>query len=136
MDNWSFKKIDTTKVYSLPAGYYYIGDICYVLDDDIYDNVFGGTGYKSGLYTSALGQFLVNGTYAGDGSYPGTDGFSYAVDAGVIGIVSKSLIATDSNLGKVYNFPTGVNVTMGDGLFTFESKETSFEINTRDDADE
>jgi hypothetical protein len=128
---WKFKKIDTNKVYSLPAGSYYIGDICYVLDDKIYHNIFGASGYSSGLYTSSLGQFLVSNTYAGDGSYPGTDGFTYAVDAGIIGIVSKSLVTTETNLGKIYNFPTGVEVTMDDGVFTFESEETSFQINTR-----
>lgn len=136
MENWKFEKISPIKVYSLPAGSYYIGDICYVLDDTIYDNIFGGTGYTSGLYTSDIGQFLVSGTYSGDGRYPGTDGFTYSVDAGIIGIVTKNLVSNETTLGNFYTFAKGVEVTMDDGIFTFDSEDITFEINTRDDADE
>ena len=135
MTNWKFKKIDSAKVYALPSGSYYIGDICYALNRTMYDKVFGGTGYSSGLYTSKKGQFLVSNTYEGDGSYDGTDGFSYSVDACVIGIVSQDLIEGKPHGGKVYNFPTGVNVTMDDGLFIFNSEEFKFQINTRDEDD-
>jgi len=133
MNNWKFEKINPKKVYSLPAGSYYIGDICYALDDEMYDNVFGGTGYSSGLYTSALGQFLVSNTYAGDGTYTGSDDVEYGVDAGVIGIVSQHLIEGEPHGGKLYDFLTGVDVTMEDGVFTFESDDFHLEINTRDD---
>jgi len=129
---WFFEKIDVDKIYSLPAGTYYIGDICYVLDDIIYDHTFGGHGYESGMYQSDLGQFLVSNTYAGDGCYRGSDGFDYAVDAGIIGIVSESLVHTKTTFGRMCTFPKAVTVRMYDGIFEFQSEGFQLEINTRD----
>jgi len=136
MDGWNFKKINAKKTYVLPAGTYYIGDICYVLADELYENVFGGTGYECGHYTSDQGQFLVDGTYAGDGSYRGSDGFEYAVDAGIIGIVSQTLLSKETDGGKIYEFATDVRVSMQNGIFIFESDEVSLEINTKDYAED
>lgn len=136
MDDWDFKKINPKKTYVLPAGTYYIGDICYVLADELYENVFGGTGYECGLYTSRKGQFLVGSTFAGDGAYCGSDEFDYAVDAGVIGIVSQTLLSKETNGGKIYDFPTEVHVTMQNGIFTFQSDSIYIEINTKDYAEE
>ena len=136
MEGWNFKKINPKKTYVLPAGTYYIGDICYVLSDELYDNIFGGTGYECGHYTSAEGQFLVSHTFAGDGTYPGSDGFEYLVDAAIIGIVSQPLLSKETDGGNIYEFATDVSVTMEDGVFTFESDDVSLEINTRDSQDE
>ena len=132
MQGWKFNKINTKKVYSFPPGNYYIGDICYVLDDVIYDTVFGGSAYESGLYSSTNGQFLVSNTYAGDGTYTGSDGFDYMVDAGIIGIVSSALISKDTIGGKIYDFPKGVHVTMKDGIFIFQADMFDLEINTKE----
>jgi len=128
---WNFVKINPNKIYKLPPGNYYIGDICYVLNDSIYDGVFGSYGYSSGWYTSEKGHFLVSGTYAGDGAYIGTDGFEYGVDAGIIGIVSESLIEDVTPSGRNYNFPNGVDVKMKNGVFTFKTKDFNLTIDTK-----
>ena len=128
---WKFDKIKPKKMYSLPAGTYYIGDICYVLSDSMYENIFGGTGYESGLYSSDIGNFLVSGTACGDGIYTGTDGHEYMVDAGVIGIVSAGLCDKETDLGRIYTFSSEVSVKMKDGVFSFNSEGTSLTIDTR-----
>jgi hypothetical protein len=98
LSDWTFTK--TSKINTeLPKGRYYIGDLCYVLGDNVYDNIFGGTGYESGIYEekSTGRTFLVNSTAYGDGEYPGSDGNKFAVDAGIIGICSEDLMAKDDD---------------------------------------
>jgi hypothetical protein len=129
--NWHFHKM-TDRQFLLPAGEYYIGDLCYVLSDDVYDNVFGGTGYESGLYQEkGTGRtFLVNGTAYGDGEYTGSDGNKFAVDAGIIGICPKSLMAKNDGGGHMYTFRKPVDCRLYDGEFTFSSGFTYLSINT------
>lgn len=72
---------------------FYIGDICYVLDDAIYHGVWGSADYADGEYhvpDTDFG-FAVVGTKYGDGCYDGLFGDHYGVDAGVIGIVPLEL---------------------------------------------
>jgi len=89
---------------TFPAGKYYIGDLCYVLDDEIYDAVVcnGGDGFfNNGKHTA--GHFS---TAIGDGSYEGTNGKTYNVDAGIIGIVPAELMkdAMDKEAWGVLTF--------------------------------
>ena len=74
---------------------FYVGDICYVLADELYHKVWGGIyeyqdcvvkDPKTGLH------FAVAGTAWGDGGYIGSDGVEYSVDAGVIGLVPIELV--------------------------------------------
>lgn len=80
---------------------YYIGDICYVLEDGFYDN-WWGNGYPKvidptrgcfddGLFEDVEGcgyGFAVCGTGIGDGCYHDThDTHEFCVDAGVIGMI-------------------------------------------------
>jgi hypothetical protein len=78
----------------LPAGEYYIGDLCYGMADEVYDVVWGNTfGYTSGLYeTPSRSHIFAMGSTGGDGSFPGSDGNEYSVDAGIIGIMSTNLL--------------------------------------------
>lgn len=79
---------------------FYIGDPCYALKDDIYDNVWGGAGYDDGVHTDPETglQFAVVGTVIGDGCYAGkflspTDKnyYEFPVDAGAIAIIPVEL---------------------------------------------
>lgn len=77
---------------TFPAGKYYIGDPCFVLDDEQYSAVCDG---DEGFHSNGkhvLGYFS---TAYGDGCYRGTNGESYGVDAGIIGIVPAELIKSD-----------------------------------------
>lgn len=123
MEDWDFKAVKSA---TLPAGKYYIGDICYFLKDKTYDQIYGGTHYESGLYTRKAdgAVFMVDNTAYGDGLYKGTDDYEYGVDAGIIGIVSRSLgpEKDDDMYGGTFNtFKEPVHVKFGGGVFRFNS---------------
>jgi hypothetical protein len=123
MNQWNFERV---KKFTAPAGTYYIGDICYFLRDELYDGVFGGSGYEPGLYTrkSDGAFFMVDRTAWGDGCYNGSDGFEYGVDAGIIGIVSRSLgPEKDEDMygGKFHTFKNPVEIKFSGGVFRFQS---------------
>ena len=73
-------------------GKYYIGDICYMMDDDIYHDTWGRKfNYEAGVFPVKDTKFAVANTAYGDGGYQGSDGREYSVDAGVIGVVPEIL---------------------------------------------
>ena len=75
---------------------FYIGDICYVLNDDLYQNIWGGKyDFRDGVIDFGINQVLVHGTAYGDGCYSDNKGNTYGVDAGVIGVVPEELIDWD-----------------------------------------
>lgn len=121
---WSFSK---DLKYTVPAGEYYVGDLCYALPKDIYHDVFGGEGYKSGLYTCTDGNFfMLNGT-AGDGFYRDDSGRQYDVDAGIIGICPKSLVdfknaAVRGGHFHIFKEPMDVDFSRT-GVFRFRSQK-------------
>jgi hypothetical protein len=91
--------------HTFPAGKYYIGDPCYVLDDEIYDAIVIGSG--EGFFTNGTHTIGFFGTAYGDGCYRGTNGKTYGVDAGIIGIVPAELMKGGSD---------------GEGTLTFENE--------------
>lgn len=107
---------------------FYVGDICYVLGDELYHNVWGKWyGYKDGIFKDPKTHlhFAVAGTAYGDGCYLGNDGSEFPVDAGVIGLVPLELVEKHSGLeyGKVVEVP---------GIAYFESDAGKFEIELPD----
>lgn len=120
-----------------PAGKYYIGDVCYALDDDTYRNQWGKTyNYATGTYV-----FSVNGkqdaltlahTKYGDGVY--VDDISkneYYVDSGTIGIVPFELCSQSSiKDGKIFGghfieSTTPIEFKSLDGIFVVGYNENS-----------
>ena len=117
----------------LPPGTYYIGDICYAMRGPEYHEVFGGAGYTEGCYTNGEKVFVVAGTAYGDGTYRGSNGLDYNVDAGVIGIVSKNLFEDEKDVpgGSVHTFTDPVEVHFDEsGVFKFVSGSQQIIINT------
>jgi hypothetical protein len=85
---------------TFPAGEYYIGDACYVLNRELY------------LYvTNYMDCFITNGTYKlgifstayGDGLFKDTKDRCYGVDGGNISIIPIHLIEKDG-LGHIIKF--------------------------------
>ena len=84
------KTVNNPQVYMEP-GTYYVGDLCYVLNDSwdefcsitIKDEecLSGGFRFKDGR------EFVTFQTIYGDGTYRDRDGREYPVDAGLIGCV-------------------------------------------------
>jgi hypothetical protein len=101
----------------------------------MYDNIFGGFGYSSGIYTHKDGGvFMVDSTAWGDGCYLGSDGVEYGVDAGIIGIVSEKLIQMSNGAiggGKIYQFTNPVTCNFKKGVFRFVSGDKYIKINTQ-----
>ena len=101
---------------------FYIGDICYVLGERLYHGVWGDRyGFNDGTFTdpdTGL-QVAVAGTAYGDGTYKGTDGTEYDVDAGDIGLVPLELIEDPEGLvcGKVIETPGTAEFLAEDGVF-------------------
>lgn len=93
----------TENTFVIPAGEYYIGDLCYALNETLYDKVFGGYGYRDGVYRrkDASLLFAVAGT-GGDGEFKATNGWKFPVDAGIIGVASKKLCDKEDNGGGHY----------------------------------
>lgn len=130
--DWTYKEKYS---FVAPPGTYYIGDICYFLPDNIYDVVYAGKDYESGIYTlkSDNSFFMVDDTAYGDGLYKGTDGFEYGVDAGIIGIASRSLGPKDDEKvhgGKLHTFKEPVEINFQKGLFRFKSNSKYLAIDT------
>lgn len=83
---------------TVPAGKYVLGDPCYAVPDDCWDDLLESCDYfRSPIghitldYTKKF-QVLGFGTRWGDGCYAGSDGKSYPVDAGLIGLVPIELV--------------------------------------------
>ena len=108
----------------VPEGSYVIGDPCYAVPDKDWDGLLQSCNYFEspiGYVKDGVQKFsvLAFGTKWGDGSYRGTDGRVYDVDAGLIGLVPVELV---KNLAEhtilVLNKDT-LCVNDGSGKLTF-----------------
>lgn len=99
---------------------FYIGDICYVLPHDIYNNIWGGNNYEDGTYEANGNRFCMGSTEFGDGLYYDQFGHSYGVDAGVIGCVPFELLDQETimqNYGYMCSNKTLESVLCELGIF-------------------
>lgn len=98
------------------ANMVYVGDLCYCLNYDVYQEAIELANYEGKFDSTASGMHVEGAfvsTQYGDGDYIGSDGKEYAVDAGIIGIVDiTSAAATEgedfkifSKLGRVIKLP-------------------------------
>lgn len=110
---------------TLPAGEYYIGDPCYVIEEwpaflDVFevaeDNDEDVFEYKGR-------NVFVHHTMHGDGLYDGSDGHEYGVDSGLIGVVPIGLVTKngDGGLGMRYKFDTPFTVAHSNGTFYIDT---------------
>ena len=118
----------------------YVGDPCYVVYDDVYDEVWGDKyGYDDGVIKSSKGTFVVHGTCYGDGCY----GFSYRfpVDSGSIAIVPGELIDEKkvaaynggiNALGHFFDTANWAAMSYRDGTYKIDlNNKDSFLIDTK-----
>jgi hypothetical protein len=126
----------------MPAGKYYIGDLCYVMDDaewlEVCDLTIRGSRVIDGEFQLKDGRrFAMYGTAYGDGTYHDHYGFSYSVDSGSIGCIRMEDIKASNtyslgdtqailDFGAIQDFDTdfvtggGIQGTMGwEGLIQF-----------------
>ncbi len=82
----------------LPAGTYFIGDPCYCFDDSWRELLDHTDFFESGISEFKGGFVAAEGTAWGDGTYRGSDGRDYDVDAGMIGAVSVNLYEAQESM--------------------------------------
>lgn len=109
------------------AGIYYVGDPCYVIRGDEWEDILSHTNYFNCNTINQWGgdwkghQMFVAGTAYGDGEYRDSEGRTYGVDAGLIGIVTYEYITDFSSIwgGNVIEFKNDFDVDASEGKFTF-----------------
>ncbi len=120
----------------LPAGTYYIGDLCYVLPEKDYDDIVCSFIYDDGEIHQVNGYtFAYANTAYGDGCYRDNSGNIYPVDAGIIGVLRiddqqelhqqmlQHNIDVDATEGyphykhNIFSFDKPFNVSIADGYF-------------------
>lgn len=95
----------------LQKGVYYIGDLCYVMDDEweeLCDLIEGHQYPDEGLFRLSDGrQFAIFNTAYGDGEYYDKEDRTYLVDSGTIGCIKVEHIKKDldERLGNVVEMP-------------------------------
>lgn len=130
---------------------FYIGDPCYVLPDEIYNEIWGDKyNFKDGKIEVGDKAFLVHGTAYGDGEYFDGIGTSYGVDSGTLALIPLELIKDNELIPDegAYEYGKVVYGTKGSlkyyddetGMFEFiiDSKPTIIEtgdIEYNDDDD-
>lgn len=111
---------------TMPAGRYYVGDLCYVMGD-VWDEVcnltFPHDNHRvEGKFTLKDGrEFAVYSTAYGDGTYRDGSGREYWVDAGVIGCILESDIRdpNPSNGGNYIDFSEEFETGEDGGMIWF-----------------
>ena len=102
---WS--SVDTSAICGeLPPGEYVIGDLYYLINRDIYIDIWTNLFHlKNGTYRSSRNEiFAIKAATIGS-IFKGTNNFKYMVDSGNIGITNYSLVdKTKSNLDDEYMF--------------------------------
>lgn len=136
--------------FTLPAGAYYIGDPCYILNDEIYHKILMPLVFESlrnrrnayEFYSNPNNEYTQRGvvmhTLEGDGLYPSNTGLFFAVDSGQIACIDMACIgitedidyAVSKNSVCIYNFNKPFNcVRYDNGVLRFNSVS----INTGDE---
>lgn len=114
-----------------------IGDPCYCLTEDIYDNVWGVKKYPDGILESD-GEIvgIIQGTQYGDGSYESMTDQTYDVDSGTLGIFDIGYCKPEIELQQdesVQIFPADedgeidVELEFSEGLMTFKVNQVTIE---------
>lgn len=109
----------------VPAGEYYLGDPCYFFTHEDWDRVLPTCDtFEKPIGKAPNGDPVLGfGTAYGDGSYRGSDGFEYGVDAGLIGLIPVRAITREreevERLCKKVTFRNDVLCTNAYGKMTF-----------------
>jgi hypothetical protein len=112
----------------MKAGKYYVGDLCYVLDNrwnEFCSVTIPGNKVLDGEMQLPDGtKFATYCTAFGDGVYNDQFGNSYGVDAGLIGCVlvedvdKETPVADLPHLGAVFDFPNDFATSETNGVIT------------------
>lgn len=123
----------------MQAGKYYVGDLCYVLNDrwdEVCDLIIVDHRCLDGEFELKDGtRFAIYSTKWGDGVYPDQHGNAYPVDSGSIGCVRVEDITEgelDEGLGNIFDFKESFTTDSDDGIILIGEVE----IDTRGESDD
>lgn len=123
----------------MPAGRYYVGDLCYVMNpqwDEFCNITISGSSVDEGEFQLENGvRFATLSTMYGDGRYYDQVGNQYPVDAGLIGCIRVEDINDPEarlELGAVIEFQKDFEVSSDNGVLTFGH----IQINTGDEEED
>jgi hypothetical protein len=130
----------------MPAGTYWIGDLCYVMTDEEWNEfcsiTIDGMKCLDGEFTMKDGRrFATYGTAWGDGLYQDQHHNNYAVDAGLIGCIKVEDIKAKKyddieRLGKIHKFNHDFTTSGGRGHQDWDGVIRIGSIHIGTDADE
>lgn len=112
----------------------FVGDICYALDEEIYDKVWldqlhgsdGKIADEDNLYA------VVAGTAYGDGTYYDDCGHEFGVDAGVIGVTDLKWMNKDTTIESLNRLGLVVSIPSGQAKISFVCDDSEFSITVED----
>lgn len=119
---------------TVPAGTYWLGDPCYSVPDDLWLTLLNSCEFFDLPVGTVNGhKVYASPTAYGDGEYVGTDGSSYPVDSGLIGLVPEALV-TEEPSGLSRKITINHNFLFGyeDGVILIDT----IKIDTDPDEDE
>lgn len=113
---------------TMPAGTYYVGDLCYVMSNEwseVCNITISGNDCLEGEFEMPDGRrFATLGTAWGDGTYDSNVGTEHAVDSGTIGCIALKDIREGARsdlerLGAVIEFTSDFEVRKDGGELIF-----------------
>jgi len=128
----------TSSKAKFPPGEYYIGDIAYALKEEFYFGVWAKNKFKNGTVRepSSGRYFAVAGT-GGDGTFKGSNGYEYGVDAGNIGLVpvelSKGKKASKGGTWHKFTKPVRFQATKKKIIVVSGSSKISISLDSMDE---
>jgi hypothetical protein len=128
----------------VPAGQYVIGDPCYAVPNEFWDDLLDSCNY----FQNPIGYVrpddlrltkvfvLAFGTKWGDGCYAGSDGNEYPVDAGLLGLVPVSIVEDLSeHEGNIVTFDSPA-MCIDDGSGKLRFGHITIDTDPEEDEDE
>lgn len=125
--------------FELPPGAYMLGDPCYFVADKQWSTACDNIGNRySAMFelpseekywkTKETGTVLMLSTIHGDGTYCGSNGFGYGVDAGLLGAVdvvcvNNGSVADAMKLGTYFESEKPIKVTYNRKEITFSRED-------------
>jgi hypothetical protein len=121
----------------LPAGEYFVGDVCYFLQDSVMKEVWSNMFNNSdGCFVRDDGyKFIITKPFAGNGFYTGSNKFIYDVDDDNLGIVPVIMgdYSKFTGCGTFHKFNKPVSVFISEhGVISIKSDKWNLDIDTTD----
>ena len=128
-------------MYKIKPGKYYLGDPCYAeLKNHTWMDVLDNSDFLEAPCVFDDGTIVAFRTMYGDGTYFGTMGFGYSVDAGLIGLVPYDMVSDKGHekihrddLMKIFDIQTEKSFCEDNGVIELFDLEC---IDTISDPDE